>query len=210
MRCCLACKACTISEFGRVHLSPNTREPVTILVGAVFASQKYMRKQSVWVALTETVLIVNVVSGLSLSDLISDLDPLSISISNTAQAFEGWGTSLAWFAEYVGCLEGMSGTHSFVDSSFCRAHVTCADTYIKAVWQEMLEASVCTAGSQQEIVADMLFDADIGLGLEIVRYNIGGSNTTLNATNSMRPFAAVASMLLADGTYNYTLVGMLA
>lgn len=32
--------------------------------------------------------------------------PLPISIDNAAQNFEGWGTSLAWFAEYVGCLEG--------------------------------------------------------------------------------------------------------
>lgn len=62
------------------------------------------------------------------------------------------------------------------------------------------------ADSQQERVADLLFDAETGLGLQIVRYNIGGSNTTLNATNSMRPFAAVPSMLLANGTYNWTLV----
>ena len=55
-------------------------------------------------------------------------------------------------------------------------------------------------------MADLLFDAETGLGLQIVRYNIGGSNTTLNATNSMRPFAAVPSMLLANGTYNWTLV----
>ena len=65
---------------------------------------------------------------------------------------------------------------------------------------------MCTAASQQDIVADMLFDAELGLGLEIVRYNIGGSNTTTNATNSMRAFAAVPSMLLANGTYNFTLV----
>jgi len=64
----------------------------------------------------------------------------------------------------------------------------------------------CLADSQQERVADLLFDAEAGLGLQIVRYNIGGSNTTLNATNSMRPFAAVPSMLLANGTYNWTLV----
>lgn len=64
----------------------------------------------------------------------------------------------------------------------------------------------CRADSQQDRVADLLFDAETGLGLQIVRYNIGGSNTTLNATNSMRPFAAVPSMLLANGTYNWTLV----
>lgn len=47
-----------------------------------------------------------VCSGFSLSDLISDLVPLKITTGSTAQEFEGWGTSLAWFAEYIGCLEG--------------------------------------------------------------------------------------------------------
>lgn len=32
--------------------------------------------------------------------------PLPISMDNKAQLFEGWGTSLAWFGEYVGMLEG--------------------------------------------------------------------------------------------------------
>ncbi|DBA70019.1 TPA: hypothetical protein ACH3X2_012319 [Trebouxia sp. C0005] len=116
-------------------------------------------------ALVQVLVCAVGVSGFSLSDLISDLVPLKISTGSTAQNFEGWGTSLAWFAEYIGCLED----------------------------------------SQQERVADLLFDAETGLGLQIVRYNIGGSNTTLNATNSMRPFAAVPSMLLANGTYNWTL-----
>lgn len=52
----------------------------------------------------------------------------------------------------------------------------------------------------------MLFDPDTGLGLEIVRYNIGGSNTSQAAINSMRPFAAIPSMVLADSSYNWTLV----
>ena len=55
-------------------------------------------------------------------------------------------------------------------------------------------------------MADLLFDADVGLGLEIVRFNIGGSNTTQEAVNSMRPFAAVPSVLLANGSYNWALV----
>ena len=64
-----------------------------------------MRKCAVWLLL-QTLLVVNDVSGFSLSELISDLHPLSISTSDTAQQFEGWGTSLAWFAEYVGGLAG--------------------------------------------------------------------------------------------------------
>ena len=62
------------------------------------------------------------------------------------------------------------------------------------------------AASQQDVVADLLFDSDLGLGLEIVRYNVGGSNTTLEASKSMRPFAAVPSMILVDGSYNWSLV----
>lgn len=57
-------------------------------------------------------------------------------------------------------------------------------------------------------VADLLFDPDVGLGLEIVRYNIGGSNTSATAINSLRPGAAVPSLLQPNGTYNWTLVSM--
>lgn len=62
------------------------------------------------------------------------------------------------------------------------------------------------AGAQREKVADLLFDPDYGLGLEIIRYNIGGSDTNATAVNSLRPGAAVPSLLLPDGTYNWTLV----
>lgn len=55
-------------------------------------------------------------------------------------------------------------------------------------------------------VADLLFDHDYGLGLEIVRYNIGGSDTNTTAVNSLRPGAAVPSLLLPNGTYDWTLV----
>lgn len=67
-----------------------------------------MRRQLAW-AVARTLFITVGVSGLSLSNVISgisDLVPLTISTTNSAQEFEGWGTSLAWFAEYVGCLEG--------------------------------------------------------------------------------------------------------
>ena len=64
-----------------------------------------MRKHLISLLL-QALIFVNDVSGFSLSELISDLHPLSISTSDTAQQFEGWGTSLAWFAEYVGGLAG--------------------------------------------------------------------------------------------------------
>lgn len=57
-------------------------------------------------ALVQALVCAVGVSGFSLSDLISDLVPLKITTGSTAQTFEGWGTSLAWFAEYIGCLEG--------------------------------------------------------------------------------------------------------
>lgn len=56
------------------------------------------------------------------------------------------------------------------------------------------------------MVADLLFDPEVGLGLELVRFNIGGSNTSADAVTSMRPFAAVPSVLLADGSYDWALV----
>ena len=61
-----------------------------------------MRRILIWLMLQAVI----DVSGFSLSELISDLHPLSISTGDTAQQFEGWGTSLAWFAEYVGGLAG--------------------------------------------------------------------------------------------------------
>ena len=64
-----------------------------------------MRTYSGW-ALVQALVCAVGVSGFSLSDLISDVVPLKIATDNTAQKFEGWGTSLAWFAEYIGCLEG--------------------------------------------------------------------------------------------------------
>ena len=71
---------------------------------------------------------------------------------------------------------------------------------------ETLKTCTFIAEPQQELVADLLFDHDVGLGLEIVRYNIGASNTDPAATLGMRPGGAVPSLLLPNGTYNWTLV----
>lgn len=58
-------------------------------------------------------------------------------------------------------------------------------------------------------MADLLFDPEVGLGLEIVRFNFGASSTDANAVASMRPFGAVPCVMLPDGTYNWTLVRIL-
>ena len=49
----------------------------------------------------QTVIIVNDVTEMTVPT-----GTMSITYQNTAQTFEGWGTSLAWFGEYVGMLEG--------------------------------------------------------------------------------------------------------
>ena len=65
-----------------------------------------MRAYLLLSALVQSLVVLPSVGGFSLSNLVSEIVPLSISTSNTAQEFDGWGTSLAWFAEYVGNLEG--------------------------------------------------------------------------------------------------------
>lgn len=55
-------------------------------------------------------------------------------------------------------------------------------------------------------MADLLFDHEAGLGLEIVRFNFGASSTDDTAVRSMRPFGAVPCVMLQDGTYDWTLV----
>ena len=56
-------------------------------------------------------------------------------------------------------------------------------------------------------MADLLFDHDVGLGMEIVRFNFGASSTNESFVRSMRPFGAMPCLMLQDGTYNWTLVG---
>ncbi|DBA75930.1 hypothetical protein WJX79_010130 [Trebouxia sp. C0005] len=121
--------------------------------------EREMQLMRMMLVAAQTVIIVNDVQETTVAG------PLPISMDNPAQIFEGWGTSLAWFAEYVGMLEE----------------------------------------AQQDLVADLIFDHDVGLGLEIVRYNIGASNTDPAAILSMRPGGAVPSLLLPNGTYNWAL-----
>lgn len=81
-----------------------------------------MRAYLLLSALVESLVVLPHVGGFSLSNLASEIVPLSISTSNTAQEFDGWGTSLAWFAEYVGDLEG-SRLHSCRCSVNLLSHV---------------------------------------------------------------------------------------
>ena len=71
--------------------------------------QSHVQRPFIGWLLLHLSLLTNQASAFSLSNLFSALsDPsLSISTSDSAQQFEGWGTSLAWFGEYVGSLEGV-------------------------------------------------------------------------------------------------------
>lgn len=97
---------------------------------------------------------------------------VDVDASATRQRFEGWGTSLAWWAVVVG-------------------------SFPEAVRSK---------------VADLMFDASKGLGLEVVRYNIGGSgnrdgiaNWECPGRNDMRPGGAVPSFLRNDWkTYDWS------
>ena len=103
-------------------------------------------------------------------------------------------------------LENMLATLKVAPLHSYRCPVNLVSTCVHKL--AVMCSRVLHAGFMQDTVADMLFDADVGLGMQIVRYNIGGSNTTMEATNSMRSFAAMPSMLLADGTYNWSLVSL--
>lgn len=72
--------------------------------------------------------------------------PIVVQPPQNQQKFEGWGTSLCWFANIVG---------GFPDP--LRVHLM-----------------------------DLLFDSKHGLGLEICRYNIGGSGWDNKDTGNFR------------------------
>lgn len=160
--------------------------------------EKEMQLMRMMLVAAQTVIIVNNVQETTVAG------PMPISFDNAAQTFEGWGTSLAWFGEYVGTLDGrVICLHCAM--SKCREPFTY--TYLLYTeLDQLLNNDVRLADSQQDLVADLLFDHDAGLGLEIVRYNIGASSTDPAAISSMRPGGAVPSLLLPNGTYNWTLV----
>jgi O-glycosyl hydrolase len=87
---------------------------------------------------------------------ITNVDPGNVYVSN----FEGWGTSLAWWANVTGG------------------------------WSD---------GKRNEL-ADLIFSAS-GLGMNIVRYNIGGS---ANTQAGMRPGGLVQSYMDEKNAYDWT------
>lgn len=80
--------------------------------------------------------------------------------SRVHQQFEGWGTSLCWWANALGR------------------------------W----------TSSKKEEVLDLLFDEDTGLGLNIVRYNIGGGINP-NELQNMRTYADIPSFQPEPGQW---------
>lgn len=73
--------------------------------------------------LAQLLAVQHCADGFSLSNLFSALtgQPLTISTTNAAQNFEGWGTSLAWCGEYLGSLESESVLHhDNVLHGYCR------------------------------------------------------------------------------------------
>ena len=63
--------------------------------------EREMQLMRMLLVAAQTVIIVNDVTEMTVAT-----GTMPISYQNTAQTFEGWGTSLAWFGEYVGMLEG--------------------------------------------------------------------------------------------------------
>ncbi|MBN1310243.1 MAG: discoidin domain-containing protein [Anaerolineae bacterium] len=86
----------------------------------------------------------------------STIDPANVYVDD----FEGWGTSLAWFANVTG---GWSDTN-------------------------------------RGALADLIYGSS-GLGMNIARYNIGGSSAS---QEGMRPGGLVRSYINQNGTYDWT------
>ena len=76
-------------------------------------------------------------------------DTVKVDVSMANQTFEGWGTSLAWFANSVG---GWTNT------------------------------------TNQTNLMNALFSPSSGLGLNYLRYNIGGGNDPLCGTGARITF----------------------
>ena len=118
----------------------------------------HRRSRAVIGALVAGLLIQGVVSPLNPSAAEAatiPIDPTNVYVNN----YEGWGTSLAWFANVTGN------------------------------W------------SNRNALADALFSQSTGLGLNIARYNVGGSAAT---QAGMRPGGLVRSYMNPDGTYDWT------
>jgi O-glycosyl hydrolase len=82
------------------------------------------------------------------------------------QTIQGWGTSLAWWAEATGS------------------------------WSL----------ANRQALANMLFSPTAGIGLNVVRYNIGGytAQDASTCTNGFRPGAAIPSFEQSSGSYDWS------
>ncbi|KAK9843650.1 hypothetical protein WJX81_001138 [Elliptochloris bilobata] len=87
---------------------------------------------------------------------------LVVNPERVQQDFEGWGTSLAWFANIVGRFPDPLRNH----------------------------------------LADLLFDAKVGLGMQICRYNIGGSGWDTADVGNFRYGANIESFWGPSGDGN--------
>ena len=91
-------------------------------------------------------------------------DTIHIYPEQQYQTIEGWGTTLAWWANIIG---GWNTT-------------------------------------QRNAVADAIFSPTKGLGLNVVRYNIGADTPTNVCHNQMRPGGNTPSYEPSQGTYDWT------
>ena len=96
-----------------------------------------------------------------LSRLVNPVPLIRVDPAAARQEFEGWGTSLAWWATVVGG------------------------------WSD----------PARNAIADLLFSPTTGLGLNIVRYNIGGGDDP--GHRHMRPGGDVPGYQAAGGTWDW-------
>ena len=91
------------------------------------------------------------------------------------QTWEGWGTSLCWWANAIGDFKSLPATKEGVEKGY---------------------------SNRYEELMDLIFGTENGLGLNIVRYNIGGGDDeSKNFIN--REGSKVPGYLSNDGTYNW-------
>ncbi|MBO0994720.1 glycoside hydrolase family 30 protein [Bacillus sp. SD088] len=90
--------------------------------------------------------------------------PIQIQPDDGYSNFEGWGTSLAWWAHIIG------------------------------QWKDKEKMSE---------LLDLVFDEKKGLGLNIVRYNIGGGEDPSIVPNTLRPGGDVPGFQPDEGVWNW-------
>lgn len=118
---------------------------------------------------------------------------LRVDVGDTRQIFEGWGTSLAWWANVVGEWERGKwrvGCPFFSFDSQPTPH--CAHS--PGAFPDAIRTRV----------ADLVFDPVKGLGLQIARYNIGGSGWATPDADTLRPGGNVDSFQGPDGSYDWS------